>query len=60
MFIKITKTTGKSVFLNLNQVVFVNKSLSMIQTADGNSIFITDECLEDVLDGIGYNYDEED
>lgn len=61
MFIKITNVAGDStVFLNLNQVIFVNKQLGMIRTSDGDNICISEECLEDVLNTIGYNYDEED
>ena len=60
MFIKVGKASGRTVFVNLNQVAFVDKELGLIQTSDGNIIFITDESLRDVLDGIGYNYDEED
>ena len=61
MFIKITNVAGDStVFLNLNQVIFVNKQLGMIRTSDGDNICISEENLEDVLDAIGYNYEEED
>ena len=60
MFIKVTNIAEGTIFLNLNQVVFVNKALGLIRTSDGENIFITEESLEDVLDEIGYNYDEED
>ena len=60
MFIKVTNIAAGTIFLNLNQVVFVNKALGLIRTSDGENIFITEESLEDVLDEIGYNYDEED
>lgn len=60
MFIKVTNIAEGTIFLNLNQVVFVDKALGLIRTSDGENIFITEESLEDVLDEIGYNYDEED
>lgn len=60
MFIKVTSMAGETAYLNLNQVVFVNKASGMIRTSDGDDVFITGESLEYVLDAIGYNYDEED
>ena len=60
MFIRITSTTGKTGYVNLNQVVFVDKTSNILRTSDGNIIHINDESLEDILNEIGYGYDEED
>ena len=60
MFIKVTSMTGEAGYVNLNQVVFVDKASNILRTSDGNTIRITGEALEDVLNEIGYGYDEED
>lgn len=60
MFIKVTSMTGETGYVNLNQVVFVDKASNILRTSDGNTIRITGEALEDVLNEIGYGYDEED
>ena len=60
MFIKVTSMTGETGYVNLNQVVFVDKAQNILRTSDGNTIRIIGEALEDVLNEIGYNYDEED
>lgn len=60
MFMKVTSMTGEAGYVNLNQVVFVDKASNILRTSDGNTIRITGEALEDVLNEIGYGYDEED
>ena len=60
MFMKVTSMTGEAGYVNLNQVVFVDKASNILRTSDGNIIRITGEALEDVLNEIGYGYDEED
>lgn len=39
MFIKVEKASGRTIFVNLNQVAFVDKELGLIQTSDGNTIY---------------------